>query len=118
MRLFHAGTGTRMSVPDHMAARYLGKGWVQAGGITAAFNPPAPAGESTPGGRALTTPDEAPSGVVTLNRGLVPDGSAKDVIDWVGEDRDRARAALDAEQARGDDARTTLVAKLAKLAGR
>lgn len=106
MRLFNPATGSRLSVPDHMVVRYLGKGWVQAAGFAA---------PAEPGPVVL---DVAPPGVVTLARGSVPDGSAKDVIDWVGDDRDRARAALDAEQAKGDDARTTLVAKLTKLAGR
>lgn len=115
MRLRNAA-GTRISVPEHMAARYVARGWVPVGGEREATpvpptSPPVEPSEPTP-------PDEAPPGVMTLARGSVPDGSAKDVIDWVGDDRDRARAALDAEQAKGDDARTTLVAKLTKLAGR
>lgn len=48
--------------------------------------------------------------------GDVPDGSISDVLDWVGDDPARARAALDAEQAKGDKARSTLVAKLETLA--
>jgi hypothetical protein len=44
----------------------------------------------------------------------VPDGTAKDVTDWVGDDPDRAVLALAFEQAR-DKPRTTLVAALEKL---
>ena len=49
--------------------------------------------------------------------GDVPDGTAIDVLDWVGVDKSRAAAALKAEKAKGGDARTSLVAKLEKLAG-
>lgn len=44
----------------------------------------------------------------------VPDGTAKDVLDWVGDDPDRARQALDAEQGR-EKPRSTLVATLTRL---
>jgi hypothetical protein len=53
----------------------------------------------------------------------VPDGSARQVTDWVnrGEDadevRDRAAMALAAERGKGDDARSTLIAALEKLVG-
>lgn len=107
--------GTVVSVPEHMAGRYVARGWEPVGERVRATAPP-PATPTDP--PADIPPDEAPPGVMTLNRGLVPDGSAKDVIDWVGDDRDRARAALEAEQGKGDDARTTLVAKLTKLADR
>lgn len=45
----------------------------------------------------------------------VPDGTAVDVMDWVGVDKNRAAAALAAEKAKGNDARTSLIAKLEKL---
>lgn len=45
----------------------------------------------------------------------VPTGSAKDLLAWVGEDTHRAVEALTAERAKGDDARTTVVAALTKL---
>jgi hypothetical protein len=51
----------------------------------------------------------------------VPEGSARQVLEWVhdaeeGEDRDeRARLALDAEQVKGGNARKGLVAELTKL---
>lgn len=108
-----------------MVDRYVARGWVPVGGEREAT--PVPPTPPDPGPQPSRTdpassdgfpPDEAPPGVMTLDRGSVPDGSARDVIDWVGDDRDRARAALDVEQAKGDDARTTLVAKLTKLAGR
>lgn len=47
----------------------------------------------------------------------VPAGSSKEVLDWVGEDKDRAQKALDAEHAKGDDARKGLTADLEKLVG-
>jgi hypothetical protein len=59
--------------------------------------------------------DEEPA--VDVDGDGVPDGTAKQVQDWVGTDRDRAAMALAAERARGDDARTTLVAALEKLVG-
>lgn len=46
----------------------------------------------------------------------VPEGSEKEVLDWVGEDRDRAGRALEREQGQ-DKPRKGLVDKLQKLAG-
>lgn len=46
----------------------------------------------------------------------VPGGSANDVLAWVGESKERARKALDAEHSKGDEARISLIAKLEKLA--
>ncbi|RSD26354.1 hypothetical protein [Amycolatopsis eburnea] len=43
----------------------------------------------------------------------VPDGNAQSVLDWVGDDEDRARRALEVEQGR-EKPRTGLVAELAK----
>lgn len=115
MRLRNAA-GTRVGVPDHMVARYLARGWVPVGGeVEAAPPPPATPAEPEPAA-APTPPDEVPPGVVTLAGMSVPDGTAKDVVDWVGDDRDRAKAALQVERAKGDDARTTLVARLSKIA--
>ena len=44
----------------------------------------------------------------------VPDGNIKEVLDWVDGDKDRARAAVDAEK-RSDDPRPTLIHKLKKV---
>lgn len=45
--------------------------------------------------------------------GSVPTGSIKSVMDWVGDDKIKAQAALEVEQAKdADDLRTTLVEKL------
>lgn len=44
------------------------------------------------------------------------DAVAAVVLAWVGEDPDRARVALDAEQAKGEAARSTLVKALEKIA--
>jgi hypothetical protein len=46
--------------------------------------------------------------------GEVPDGSAEEVLTWVGDDSDRAFWALDAEKSR-PQARKGLVEKLTKL---
>jgi len=45
----------------------------------------------------------------------VPDGSAKQVLAWVGDDRERAALALAVEREKEADARSTLVAQLEKL---
>jgi hypothetical protein len=45
----------------------------------------------------------------------LPDGTAEDVLTWVGDDRARAAEALAAEEGR-DHPRSTLVSKLRKLA--
>lgn len=42
---------------------------------------------------------------------IVPEGSVKKVLDWVGDDATRAQKALDAENS-SDDKRTSLVSKL------
>lgn len=55
-----------------------------------------------------TEPDEAPTD-------FDPDGTAADILAWVGEDPDRAAEALEAEQAKGKP-RSTLVKALEKLA--
>lgn len=46
----------------------------------------------------------------------VPDGTAPQVLAWVGDSKERAALALAAEEAKGDVARATLVSKLTKLA--
>jgi hypothetical protein len=67
--------------------------------------PPAPTGDV----------DQVPTGDLALVE-QVPAGSVGDVLAWVGDDLERATAALTAEQARGVPARSTLVAALGKLA--
>lgn len=47
--------------------------------------------------------------------GDVPDGTALQILDWVGVDAARAGAALKAERGKGTEARTSLIAKLEKL---
>jgi hypothetical protein len=46
----------------------------------------------------------------------VPEGTIPEVIDWVAGGKDRAQRALDAELAKGDKARSTLVDQLKQLA--
>jgi hypothetical protein len=48
--------------------------------------------------------------------GLDIDGTAAQILDWVGDDPERARAALNAENEK-DKPRSTLVKKLEELAG-
>lgn len=45
---------------------------------------------------------------------VVPDGTADEVLAWVGDDQTRAAEALDAENTR-EKPRSTLAAKLAKI---
>lgn len=42
----------------------------------------------------------------------IADHNVEDILAWVGEDDERRQQALVAEQARGDDARSSLVKKL------
>ncbi len=44
----------------------------------------------------------------------VPTGSVDKVLEWVGDDRDRAQRALMAEQSKGDKARASLVKTLSE----
>jgi hypothetical protein len=55
----------------------------------------------------LTVADAVEAGVVDV----VPDGSIAEVLDWVGDDPDRATLALEAELAK-ESPRSTLVDKL------
>ena len=61
----------------------------------------------------LEPPAEEPEGPPAE---LDIDGTAADVLAWVGEDPERAAEALEAEQAK-DKPRSTLVKQLEKLAG-
>lgn len=45
----------------------------------------------------------------------VPHGTIKEILDWVGDSVARARAAIAAEKARGDEERTTLVYRLQRI---
>lgn len=62
------------------------------------------------------TPDESEREPEEPPAELDIDGTAADVLAWVGEDPDRADEALAAEQAK-DKPRSTLVKQLEKLAG-
>jgi hypothetical protein len=68
-------------------------------------------GDDTAGSAADSEPDrnrvDNPAGV--------PDGTMADVLNWVGADRKRARAAIAAEQQR-DDTRSSLVGRLQRIA--
>lgn len=47
----------------------------------------------------------------------VPTGSMKEVLDWVGDDRKRAKAAISAEQ-HSERIRTSLIDRLKKVSGK
>lgn len=73
---------------------------------------PAPA---EPGG-AETSTEQQPTETETFVASDVVGRTIKRVLDAVGDDPARARAVLDLETARGDEARTTLVDALARIA--
>lgn len=74
-------------------------------------SPPAPspasAGESEP----VKETFPAGTAVPTAEGSDVPEGTVKEVLAWVGDDKDKAQRALDAENATGDP-RKSLVAEL------
>lgn len=76
---------------------------------------PAPDAEGSSGAGAGQEDDPDGPGVDTDGDG-VPEGSAQQILAWVGDNRDRAAQALAAEEQR-DKPRTTLVAALEKVAG-
>lgn len=64
-----------------------------------------------------TTPEEVATGpAVDVDGDGVPDGTAAQILEWVGDDPGRAERALAAESAR-DRPRTVLTAALEKLVG-
>lgn len=65
----------------------------------------------------FTPPPEPEGPAVDLDGDGVPDGTVKQLLEWVGEDLERAALALAAERDKGDDARQTLVVQLEKLVG-
>jgi hypothetical protein len=74
--------------------------------------------ERAPAAEAPEIPEQNPARVAAIlnpTPEAVPAGSAETVLGWVGTDPDRAGRALQAEQA-ADPPRSTLVAKLEKLA--
>lgn len=50
------------------------------------------------------------------NSGAVPTGSIAEILAWVGDDKVKAEQALGAEMAKGDKARSTLIADLEQIA--
>jgi hypothetical protein len=74
--------------------------------------PSTPATRSTPAVPAPAASEQPPAG--GGQGGGVADGTEKEVLGWVGEDSDRAAAALAAEQAK-DQPRKGLVGKLEQL---
>jgi hypothetical protein len=89
--------GTRWLVTDTVARRYVPEIDL---GITL---------------RGKQTSKEEVRLVLEEGEGAVPAGSAAEVLEWVGEDRERAAAALAAEQARSSP-RKTVLARLDELA--
>lgn len=76
-------------------------------------------------GRYVLVDDEAQQPTAPVDPDAVPDASIGDVIDWIRQDDaegepsegwvERAGQALDAELAKGDDARVTLVKSLSEV---
>lgn len=62
---------------------------------------------------APTPPAGAPAGMADFN----PNAPIAELVDYVGDDATRAQAVLDAERAKGDDARKTLVERLEAITG-
>lgn len=65
--------------------------------------------------RALTLGDVAPVDEPEPEQDVMPDGPIPAVLAWVGDDLDRAQAALDVEEAKGDAARKGIVEPLTTL---
>ena len=70
---------------------------------------------SGPGDPAPEQSQQAPAQNQVQDSNEVPDGTAKEVTDWVGDDAERAQRALDAENAQGEDARSTLIEDLERV---
>lgn len=94
---------------DHPATRSLRR-WADT---ESAPDRSADADESAPDADSSPEPTGESAGE---DVGGVPTGSAEGVLAWVGDDADRAVAALEAEEKR-DKPRATLVAKLEKVVG-
>jgi hypothetical protein len=98
---FYAGAIVPVSaaeVDPKNLARHVDRGWVEEVDDVPA-EPVAPASVPSRG-----------------SGGGVPEGTADKVLEWVGEDKERAAQALVAEQKR-DKPRSTLVDQLTKTAG-
>lgn len=110
--------GDVVEVPDSLGYELLA---IKGGGFTEV--PPHEAKhESNVDWRPVETEDgsvledgEESGPAVDLDGDGVPDGTANQIMDWVGEDPARAAAALAAEEAKGDAARSSLITKLARL---
>lgn len=96
------------------AIAHLQSPWMRRRGVALADEVDLEFADS-PGAGQKSSP-EPTAGVTSPPDGPPPAGPAGDVLAWVGDDPDRARRALEAEQARARP-RTSLVAKLGKLAG-
>lgn len=79
----------------------------------------APAGDdAAPASEAETTAEPVVEVTATLDAEhvVVPEGTTKEVLAWVGDDKDRAQAALAAEKA-SDEPRKGLTRELEELLG-
>lgn len=100
-------TGVEDDQPDRFGAAALqrgerGRNRRTIGASQSSSRPPTTvAGRSTSAGPVASASEDA----------RVPDGTASDVLAWVGDDPNRARAALDAERRRTNP-RQSLVAQL------
>lgn len=124
MSLSHAAAAARLGMPEreiitvqpvpggHAVQTHDGS-WTLITDAGLEFNVDAPTGPST---TSTAGSIEAPAG--GGEEDAPPAGTTAVVLNWVGGDPARASAALEAELAAGDGARSTLIAALEKLAGR
>lgn len=83
--------------------------------MSASHNPYAPRVKAPAATVAVEKTEEVQESVETAPEPQgVPDGPAAEVLEWVGDDKDRAKAALEAEEA--DQQRVGLTKKLKELA--
>jgi len=94
-RFIHSETGVVVSVADDKDERFAAPLWA------------AHDGQDFSGGTTETGDDG--------QNDEVPAGSVAELTEWVGEDAGRAARALEAEQSKGEKARSSLVAHLTKL---
>jgi len=97
---FPEGASISASITEQVAS-----GVVEGGAIKGEEPPAPPVAPPAPSELAEPPPEQS--------AGAPPEGTVQEVMDWVGDDRVRAQAALDAERV-GQD-RTTLVSQLEAL---
>lgn len=75
---------------------------------------PSVTGEEAEKDQSVKAEDTAPVKATSASEDTVPEGPAAEVLEWVGDDKDRAKTALEAEEA--GQQRVGLTKKLKELA--